>query len=398
LHILLLPSWYPGTTKLEGIFIYEQALALSKLGNLTVSILNWGPNEFVLKIRDPLQSIINLKKKCITSEHIIKHKSNLIEYKFSHLTWTSRFRAGNYQSLAKRLIKILPGIEHDIGRIDLIHAHVTFPGGFLASYISEQLSIPFVITEHSGPFPFSEYVTKEGISDILTKPLNKASQVISVSNWLAQSISKFTLSNPIVIPNSVDTDFFTPLHNHVSSHDVPIIFCLSSLTNEKGISDLLQAIKIVKDNGHNFLIRLGGTGPKKKKYLKLAESLDIQSRIQWLGFLTRQEALEEYQKCDFFVMPSRLESLSMVILEALACGKPVVSTNCGGPAELITYANGIMAEPGNALSLAASLEKMLIEFPSYNSQQIRHSCEERFSEKVIVQKLFNVYLGIINKV
>jgi len=398
MHILLLPSWYPGITKSEGIFIYEQALALSKLGNLNVTILNWGPNEFVLKIRDPFQSIINLVKKCITAKHTIKHKSNLIEIKVPHLTWTSQIKTGNYQSLAKRLIKIIPGIEYDIGKIDLIHAHVTFPAGYLASFISEHLSVPYIITEHSGPFPFSEFVTKDGVNDILTKPLSKATQVISVSNWLAQSISKFTVKNPIVIPNSVDTDFFIPLKNYLSSHEVPVIFTLSSITNEKGINDLLQALKIVKDKGHNFLVRLGGTGPQQSKYFKLAKSLDIQSRIKWLGFLTRQEALKEYQTCDFYVMPSRMESLSMVILEALACGKPVVATDCGGPSDLINKDNGILVPLKNPGLLAKGIEEMLSKYVQYNSKTIRNLCVEKYSESIIVRRIIDVYYEVLNKV
>jgi glycosyltransferase involved in cell wall biosynthesis len=396
MHILILPSWYPGITGREGLFIQEQALALAKYSGHQITILNWGPNEFVLKLRNPLASIKVLLSFPFRHCEIIRHADNIVEYKVPQLTWTSRLFMGNYNVVADALTKALSRVEQDRGKVSLIHAHVAFPAGFLARYLAKKLSVPYIITEHSGPFPFKEYETGQDISALITEPLRQAGAVIAVSNWLAGCITTKTGCRVAVIPNSVDTTFFKPTEQQISRPVRRRLFCLSHLTEQKGIGDLLQAVRIIAGNGLEFSLRIGGTGHQQKRFMKLASISGLAERIEWLGALNRTEALREYQACDFLVMPSRLETLSMVILEALACGKPVLATDCGGPADLINPENGLLVRPGNSLELAEAIELMLQNHANYSADLIRTKCLKNFSPEVIVNRINTVYQSITN--
>lgn len=395
MHILILPSWYPAQGNNAGLFIYEQAKALVKYSDIKVNIINWGPNEFVLKIRNPVASLRTLASFKSNREEVIRHADNLTEYRIPHLSWTSLVKKGNYLSLVPKLISTINQIEKAEGKLDLIHAHVTFPAGFLAFYISKHLSLPYIITEHSGPFPFREYLSAKGLRDIVAKPLAAAYELIAVSNPLAESISQYADKMPLVIPNSVDTEFFKPVPNQ-RLNQIPHLFTLSQLTVSKGIGDLLQAVKILKAKGYKFVLKIGGDGPQAVYFKRLADSLNVSDYVVWLGGLTRQEALKEYQNCDFYVMPSRLESLSMVILEAMACAKPVVSTACGGPADLIDETNGILAEPANSVSLAEGMATMFETYHKNDRSAIRDICQSKYAPQVIIPQLLSVYNKVIS--
>lgn len=395
MHVLILPSWYPGKDNSAGIFILEQVKAISVNSKLDISVFNWGPNEYVLKIRTPLKSLNTLFRYAFSRCRIIQIRHNLTEYKVPHLSWSSMFFKGNYEALTHKAVKWVKIIEKEKGKIDLIHAHVSFPAGFIAYSISKILSIPFIITEHSGPFPFREYKTLSGIRDIVKEPLTNASQIIAVSSWLAENIKKYTSKVPQVIPNSVNTDFFTPNDKIKSKKSIPTIFTLSQLTTAKGTGDLLASAAILKQKGCRFVLKFGGSGQKLSYYKKLAAKLNISDYVIWLGLMNREEALKEYQDCDFYVMPSRVESLSMVILEAMACGKPIVSTDCGGPKDLVEPEIGILVKPDDPKSLAQGIEQMLIQYHSFDTVKIREICIAKYSNNITIETIINIYKGVL---
>jgi glycosyltransferase involved in cell wall biosynthesis len=395
MHILVLPSWYPYERQTAGSFIKDQIDALTQNPSIVISFINWGPNEFVLKLREPFTSIKKCAKLALSIKKTIYIKRNLTEYKVPYLTWTSYIGKGNYCGLVNKLIKQIKVIEAEQGKIDIIHAHVTFPAGFLAMQLARHTSLPFVITEHSGPFPFKEYMRGSAVRDIITEPLHEASAVIAVSSWLAESLQRYSAPQSVIIQNSVDTDYFHPLSEQCSHGDKPALFTLSQLTVPKGISDLLEAVRIMSDQGYRFNLRIGGSGKQRRRFIKLAEQLRIVDKVTWLGELSRAEALREYQTCDFYVMPSRLESLSMVILEAMACGKPIVATDCGGPRDLVGHNQGVLAKANDPVSLAESIRNMLSAYSVYDSSLIRQECVNKYSHTVISNQIIEVYKNIL---
>ena len=200
-----------------------------------------------------------------------------------------------------------------------------------------KLGVPYIITEHSGPFPFLEFVSSRGISPLVLEPLREAARIVAVSSFLRQEIKSKTGLDSLVIPNSLDTSLFQP-GNPAPSDGKFRLFCLSGLNVEKGATDLLQALKIASQMNTDFHLNWGGKGKLQNDMPRLLEQYGLEGRVTLLGGLKPESTVSYYQGCDCFVMPSRLESFSMVVLEAMACGKPIIATNCGGHDLLCTSA------------------------------------------------------------
>ena len=389
IKVLMLPSWYRyKRNPSAGIFILSQATALARTGEADVTLLNWGQNQFQLRIRDPLHSLGALKGRVFSRRDTRILETGLTELCIPHLTWTSRFLKGNIERLANKVnLDFTP---------DIIHAHVAFPAGYLAMLLSQKLGVPYIITEHSGPFPFLEFVSSRGISPLVLEPLREAARIVAVSSFLRQEIKSKTGLDSLVIPNSLDTSLFQP-GNPAPSDGKFRLFCLSGLNVEKGATDLLQALKIASQMNTDFHLNWGGQGKLQKDMPRLLEQYGLEGRVTLLGGLKPESTVSYYQGCDCFVMPSRLESFSMVVLEAMACGKPIIATNCGGPRDLLCNECGILVPKQNPLALARAISRMSQKYSDYSQEKIRQRCLENYSHEVVGERLIELYLQVLSR-
>lgn len=388
MNVLFIPSWLPyRDAPLAGKFFVEQATALAEADVARIMMLNWGQNEYQMAIRHPVSSLKKLFRYpgACRGNHTLSQ--TLEEVRVPHLTWTSLIAKGNITSLASRIN--LPR------QAELIHAHVTFPAGYLAMLLSEKLSIPYIITEHSGRFPFPEYVKHGAISPLIMNPLKSASKIVAVSSHLQQEIKAKTGLEAQVIPNLVNTCLYKP--GCCSHREGPFrLFSLSVISAAKGSSDLLKALKLLNTRVKDWHLYWGGDGPLLPKVKREAEKNGLRGHITWMGRLNPSQAIEQFTQCDCFVMPSRLESFSMVLIEALACGKPVVATNCGGPKDIVNDQCGILVPNQNIEAMANALEKMSYTYSGYSSQALRDYCILKFGHKAITAKIGDMYRSILD--
>jgi len=393
MNVFFIPSWYPSATSpLPGVFFREQALALGKnYEDLNVGISTWGQNDerLLLWAREPLQSLrkmLYLKKPQPYINKLIADR--VIEYISPEYTWTSRFRKGNLKAIVRVNFQNLKLFQQQFGKTDIIHAHVGYPGGYLAKIISEKTGLPYVITEQMSPFPHGGFLTSNyQLIPELQSAYKHSMQNIAISNALAKKMKSFGVENTVVIPNLVDEDFFRPPRNEELHHQC-IFFTLGRMVPQKGIDILLKAFA---QTGANACLRMGGSGPSLLEYQALAKKLGIENKVLWLGELSKNEALLEFQNCHAFVLPSRHESMGVVFAEAMACGKPVIATVSGGPEEFVTKDVGMLVSAGSVSELSNALAFMAKSFHQYDSQHIRDVFEERFSSRRIVSKIRRVY-------
>ncbi|MEQ9229997.1 MAG: glycosyltransferase, partial [Cyclobacteriaceae bacterium] len=92
--------------------------------------------------------------------------------------------------------------------------------------------------------------------------------------------------------------------------------------------------------------------------------LGVSDKITWLGELSREQVREEMQRCSFYVLPSRHETFGNVLLEAVACGKPVIATDCGGPRDIVTDEVGVLCEV-DMDALTESLKQMISKYAEF---------------------------------
>ncbi len=392
MNIFVIPSWYPGRDgDVSGIFFKEQAVALGEMYPETkIAISLWGQSEYFLylkRLQDSVSALMAFAASRPSSKRNLR--DNVAEYETPALSWTMRLFRGNGNALLKANRHNLRRAAGDIGHFDVIHAHVSYPAGWIAMKLSRETGIPYLITEHMGPFPLRPYMRDGRLREEIAEALGNASGTIAVSTWLSGQIREYCPAKPDVIPNMVDEDFFFP--SETDRYRDPVFFTLGSMEPGKGISDLLHAIALVAGKGRRAHFRIGGTGRYEKTYRRLAEKLEIEESVAWLGRLDRKRVRQEMSCCDVFILPSHLESFGVVYAEAIACGKPVIATRCGGPEGIVNDTNGVLVDVGSIEQIAEAIILMSTNYKQYDCGAIRQDFLERFSKKVVTKQIMEVY-------
>lgn len=398
MNVFYIPSWYPSQDHpLSGIFIQEQIEGLTKqYSDLKAGISIWGQKDedAMLYLKEPLQSLIKVLKHEHQREEFQVLKENAFIFYNSAFTWTKKIANGNINNIIKANDKNFQLFESRFGKVQLIHAFITFPGGYIAMKLAEKYNLPYIITEEMSPFKPDVFMNlKRKINEQVLLPLEKAAKPIAVSHFSADQIQSYISSQVTYIPNMVDEDFFQPASKEVEREKFTF-FTLGRMEEQKGIPVLLEAISKLKNK--DILFKIGGDGEELVKYKLLGEQLSLDN-IEWLGALNRDEAKLAFQNCNAFVLPSLHESMGVVFAEAIACGKPIVATKCGGPESIVNENNGLLAEVGDSADLANKIDRMVNNYDRYKAEVIREDFLERFSRKVVTAQIIKGYNQVINE-
>jgi len=141
--------------------------------------------------------------------------------------------------------------------------------------------------------------------------------------------------------------------------DTLIFGCISTLTEQKGLFHLLEAVKILARKKKKFVLLLVGEGHLREPLQHRARLLRIESWVHFLGWVP-EAAVSALPRFDVFVQSSLWEAMSMVVLEAMAYGKPLLATRVGENARIIDDGvNGILVPPGNSKALAEGMERLM---------------------------------------
>ena len=243
---------------------------------------------------------------------------------------------------------------------DIIHGHSGYPFvALVPEYLGKSENISSVHTLYCP--------IKDGwVHRILSKPfLFKLDFIVALSNNVKRSLQGIFPENRMkVIPPLIDLSRFTVNHNHnfKEKRDLHYLLYLGNLSKTKGLHILLKALRFVKRDFPNIKLLLGLDMPASdipadeiKRELK---ALDLTENVLLLGII--KDLQEVMAKCDIFVSPFMNTygpaDCPLSILEAMACGLPVIATNIGGIPEVVKHGqNGFLVEPNNPLELAQSI-------------------------------------------
>lgn len=280
------------------------------------------------------------------------------------------------------------------GRPDVIHAHVVLPAGYTVARLGADYGIPTVLTEHSGPFAM--HLGTSGERHMVRATLRGMTRVLAVGADLREQMHAFAPDvNVEVVGNVVATRFFVP-GAEVRRTAVRRLLSVGGLVPDKGHTHLLQAAAEVARRGYtDFELRIAGDGSLRAVLEEQARSLGLGDHCRFLGWLTPAGVRDELQQCDLFVVSSLHETFCIAAGEAMACGKPVLTTRCGGPEELVSPGTGMVVEAGNATALADGMQRFLEGKERFEPAAIRTRIEERFGEEALLRNLGRVYAEVV---
>lgn len=374
MNILIIPSWYnTDNNPTNGSFFREQAHGIKEKGNnvivafVEVSLLSNESRKNKVKVIDDN----GIKTYRITQGKIPKT---------GNLGTAIAFRQG-LRKIYREIIK-----EE---KIDIVHLHSCIWGGLAGSFIAKKLRVPLVITEHSSYY--GRFNVNFFERQIIKYSFKNASKVISVSNYLKEIISKYYSGNIDIIPNMVDCNKFLycKSENKISSGKFTFL-SLCYLKINKAVDILIRAFSEYF-KGENVVLVVAGDGPEKANLEKLALELEISDQIIFKGALSREEVKNEMSNCNAFVLPSRFETFGVVLIEALASGKPIISTRNGGANDIVNDLNGILVDIDNIEELGEKMYYMYKNYNKYDSYKIRELCNDIYSKERVIQKLLNIY-------
>ncbi|MEG6215419.1 glycosyltransferase [Enterobacter quasihormaechei] len=318
MNILVIPSWYPNPKlKTQGLFFRDQALALSKKHNVDVIYCHRGASFYNKEYND-----------------------NGLNTHF----WGYRLRAGKYIGMLIRvLIFIVMFIKYQKNRqVDVIHCHsVAFnqdgSAGIAGVIIGRLFSKPVIITEHATVFKSKNYGYVE--KKIMQWALKNASTLVTVSDGLKENLLEFTNRKDIhTIPNTMDIKLFEKKKGikQTTSEGEINICSVGYLMQKKGFDRLILAFEKIKGKYDiPFKLKVIGDGPDFTALKEMIETKGLESNIELLGELSKDEIAYHMSQSDVFILLSRVETFGVVVIEALASGLFCIATKSGGPEYII---------------------------------------------------------------
>ena len=300
--------------------------------------------------------------------------------------WTQR-EILSYSWKAKRFVRGLIGEK----RYDLCHAFFGIPCGAIAYLYRKQL--PYIVSLRGSDVPgFNQRFSFQYIflKPIIRRIWENAKAVIANSDGLRKLAQKTYRNCAVdIIYNGIDIEQFKPARGN---NNKLRLLCVSRLIERKGIDYLLRSISLIKEEFSNiFELWIVGEGNLEQQLKRLSRQLGIVDVISFKGYIEHDRLPDIYAISDIFILPSLNEGMSNTVLEAMASGLPIVTTDTGGAKELID-GNGIIIPTNDVKGITGALSK-LIKKTSLRKQMGIKSRElaSKFSWSAVAEDYMSLY-------
>ncbi len=396
MNVFVLPSWYPSeASPAAGCFVRDQVAALAACDNAPgIVVGTWGHHDGALSLRDPRTSLRSMAWRVRTHgawRECGGREGRWHEVLTPRLSWTLAWARGGARGLLAASRRNLDEANERLGRIDLIHAHVGFPAGWIASMLRAERGIPYVLTEHMGPFPVPQLMSGGRPCEELRSAYTQARAVVAVSESLAVAIREQGLPCSDVIPNVVQTQRFDLAASQRPPEPPFVILSLASLTRGKGMDLLLDALARWNPAPAEVRLHIGGDGPERHSLEMQVDRLGLRDRVRFLGRLRPDEVPQAMAGCHAFALASRHETFGLVLAEALAAGRPVLSTRCGGPQSIVGSGDGLLVEPECVEDVARGLRELRELARAAQPAELRARARARFGAASVSSRLLDLY-------
>lgn len=372
--VLWLCSWFPDKNQPHnGDFIQRQSQATSQFVDITtmhVAGLNFHSKK----------ELENVESVSTTLQHIVKY----FRLSSSRLLNNIRYFQ-SYYSLWQKYTKNLGR------RPDLIHVNICLRDGLFALFLHKRYKIPYVVTEHWTLYvenDGADYQSKKKIFRYFTKRvLRSAACILPVSNDLGNAIKKIVPESTYrKVSNVVDTSVFCYLKEENNKFT---FIHVSDMNPIKRVAGIVAAFEKLQTQFDNIQLVLVGN----KKGSSSFENEDILI----LDHLSHESLSSVLNQSNVFVLNSVIENQPCVLLEALSCGLPCISTNVGGVAEeLQDGENGFIVDLKDPTTLFEAMKNVYLNYKQFDRQAISVKARAKYSYEAVGRQIFEIYNAVLD--
>lgn len=250
-------------------------------------------------------------------------------------------------------------------QIDIALTFFSLPGGVLGALLKRRLKIPYVIALQSGDVPTAEEAQqsfyRKAVSLGLQYLWRDAGAVIANSDRLAEEARRHDPKTPAeIIPDGADVHGIMPKEDYAPGEEVDLLY-VGRLAKQKGLDVLLEALAKLS-SALKWRLTLVGDGPEWPAVAAQTARLALIDRVDLRGWQGWSTLPEIYRKAEVFVLPSYDEGMPAALLEAMATGLPVVTTNVSGMGEAVLHdKTGLLVPPRDSDALADALTVMIAD-------------------------------------
>ena len=404
LRVLMLPKWYPHRyDDQDGDFVGRHVAAIAAFGNAEVAVL------FAAVARGPLPGLIAAEedfdgpwptlryyyRAAPTGLALLDKPLKLLLYFWCLLRGYRRLR------------------RHWGQRPDLVHVHVLLRTGLFAWALKAVRNIPYLVTEHWTLYLPQRAGGISGLRRVLTRAVvRRAAALHTVSGGLRDAMAAlgFVNAHAVVIANVVDTELFRPLaaapvpaaKPAATGAATPVLLHVSAFHDQvKNLSGVLRVVARLRARRPGLRLRIAGYGPDEAPLHAYAAALGLlaDGTVAFLGKLPHAAVAAEMARATALVSFSRAETFGCVLLEARACGCPVVATRTGGVPELFQpeRAFGLLVEPDDEAALAAALTAVLDGAVRFEPARLRGDVAARCAPRAVGEAFGAVYRQVVGE-
>jgi glycosyltransferase involved in cell wall biosynthesis len=284
-------------------------------------------------------------------------------------------------------------------RVSHVHAHFAHDPALVGLLVARLTGLGFTFTAHARDLfqipPSSLAARARAARAVVTCCEANAA-------YIRSSVDPVELPPLHVVHHGVDLGRFRPVPVPSTPREVPTLLSIGRLVEKKGFEDLMAALALLRARGVEFTVQLYGEGPLRDRLVALRDRLGLTDTVSLMGARTSDEVVAALASADVVVLTPRVtddgdrDGIPNVLVEAMACGLPVVTTAVGGIPELVTDAsNGLLLEPGDVVGVADSLHE-LVKDPMLRARlgaAARRTVTEGYDVDVAARRLQDLFDG-----
>lgn len=312
-----------------------------------------------------------------------------------------------------RYITLIKCIYHLLAlrkKYDIIHAQTFYWTTTASILVGKILRKPVIITGHSTLTMLVDEIKSGNHPSFLLSMLKHGDRYVAINDSIsteATTIAGVLPEKVVVIPNGIDTEQYHPVASTEEKKllrekcnlplDTPLLIYHGRLEDYKNIQTLLRALKGIQQKSIPFKLLLLGDGPYRDTLIDLVEEYGLEKQVAFLGF---KPNVEDYLRAaDIYCLPSKIEGLSLALLEAMACGLTCIASAINGNRAAITDGNdGFLFDKNQHGALRNLILSQLSSLDTEASLAMKMSARKTVVDRFSLDKMTQQYLKLYQQV